>query len=353
MLFFGAGASKPLGIPTMAEFTETIIEGLESLPRLDPKEKMLKDYIPKVREIQATVRSFGLNPDIEAILSVLQGKAKPRKALEDFGAQVILFAEQYRNIAEDELALVAMTEIEEVIYKRCMQINHRLAVQLYGQLYDTIRDNLTIPVTNQGNHYFGQEALQRIFTTNYDLALETFLKSRKIGFDDGFHEDGVRDVAFDGQWSNGPVFLFKLHGSINYYLKEDGKVVRSDAPLETVDLYGRKIEGRRMIFPTGEKYATLSPYYEYLGQLRNALGNEWVCIVMGYSFRDVAINNAFLDGVRKNPRLHILILGPSANKIRDALHPNLQKNVHALNGAFGTNTLSPQAIVGELIRWTF
>src|SRR2546425_11764286 len=168
----------------MAEFTETIIAGLESPPPHDPKEKLIKDYIPRIREIQDTVRKFGLNPDIEAILSVLQGRVNPKKALNDIGPLITVFSQEFRNTADDTLASVAVTEIENLIYDTCMkQIKHELAVKLYGELWDSLTGNFSVRMGRNNIQWLGQSGIQRIFTTNYDSSVETFLKNRKIGFD--------------------------------------------------------------------------------------------------------------------------------------------------------------------------
>jgi hypothetical protein len=52
MLFLGAGASKPLGIPTMKEFTQAVLKDMDTRKR---------NYEPVVSSIQAGVRKFGLN----------------------------------------------------------------------------------------------------------------------------------------------------------------------------------------------------------------------------------------------------------------------------------------------------
>jgi hypothetical protein len=121
----------------------------------------------------------------------------------------------------------------------------------------------------------------------------------------------------------------------------DGQIVRSDAILESADAYGREIKGRIMIYPTGEKYATRRPFYENLGQLRLALANqaERVCVAIGYSFRDAAINNAFVDGVTMNPKIRIVWVTPTAQVKSKDLDPALQSRVITLNGTFGEESL--------------
>ena len=109
-----------------------------------------------------------------------------------------------------------------------------------------------------------------------------------------------------------------------------------------------------MIYPTGEKYASRSPFYEYLGQLRAALVAETLCIVVGYSFRDDAINNSFVDGVQKNRNLRILVLvlGPSANSVVGKFDDTVKHNAMALETSFGTKgSLAPQNIVDTLKSW--
>src|SRR2546426_4029358 len=107
MLFLGAGASKPVGIPTMKEFTQAVLKDME---------KRGVHYENLVASIQNDIsRKFEVEPDIEAVLTVLDGKAKPRKSLDNLAAQQITFPEEYRSIPEKDLALLAMNEIETSI----------------------------------------------------------------------------------------------------------------------------------------------------------------------------------------------------------------------------------------------
>jgi hypothetical protein len=111
---------------------------------------------------------------------------------------------------------------------------------------------------------------------------------------------------------------------------ENGKIVKSTARLKHTDLYGERVREQMMIYPMGEKYATRRPFYEALGQLRTALTQETLCIAIGYSFRDIAINNAFLDAIQVNSRLRILLISPSADRIRGTLDPRFQERTITL-----------------------
>jgi hypothetical protein len=333
----------------MAEFTETILARLES-GDASPRQRDLREYVQKIRQIQAAVRKLGFNADIESILTVLQGRSDPKKALAEIGPILNVFLADYQGLAPEKSASVAVTEIEDMIYSQCSQLDTNKAIELYEELWDYLSANLAVRA-NGGLRVIGPAALQKIFTTNYDRSLETFLVRRGISFSDGFQSEGV-DHVFTGQWGPGGTNLYKLHGSVNYYKREDGKIVRSDAPLGSVDAYNREIKGRMMIYPVGEKYASRSPFYEYLGQLRAALLAETACIVIGYSFRDPPINHAFVDAIPKNRKLQIVVLGPSATEVVERLDASIQNNVMAVNGTFGTKgSLAPQNIVDALKSW--
>ena len=61
-----------------------------------------------------------------------------------------------------------------------------------------------------------------------------------------------------------------------------------------------------MIFPTTEKYFSRNPYFNLLRKLREELmgtiKDKEHILVIGYSFRDPAINNAFYDAFKNIKR---------------------------------------------------
>jgi hypothetical protein len=333
MLFIGAGASAPLGIPTMEKFTETVVK--------DFKSKNLSAYIPMVRTIQKNVESIGLNPDIEAVLAVLNARASPRRAVKDIGPAVSNFLRGKSMPERDEKAALAVKRIKKIIFDRCMRVNRFDAIHHYGRLWDSLE-----AIPNEENQL--RIPYQRnVFTTNYDVAVEIFLRKRGVAFADGFGDRGT----FEGKWGLG-INLYKLHGSVNYYSNARGQIIRSEVVItEEKNIFGERMRGPMLIYPTGDKYATRSPSYDYLAQLRASLENEEACVVIGYSFRDVPILNAFTDAIRKNPRLRIILVSPSSRNVRARLPKLLQSHVFALNGSFGVDSL-PAKIAERVQNWS-
>jgi hypothetical protein len=128
-----------------------------------------------------------------------------------------------------------------------------------------------------------------------------------------------------------------LHGSVNYYKQEDGRIVKYPTSLDEEDMESERIIDNMMIYPIGEKYATITPYFEILSRFRNTLINEKVVIVIGYSFRDDPINNAFVDrAVRHRTSFKIILVDPMANDIIEYMPNVLQSLVTPVQAEFGS-----------------
>jgi hypothetical protein len=140
-----------------------------------------------------------------------------------------------------------------------------------------------------------------IFTTNYDLLIEQAFEAHRTPFFDGFvgadrpFFDNA-SVGADQSLSLPPRFarLWKLHGSINWYLDADGRVMRTHA-----------VGGeRRLIHPSHLKYdeSRQMPYLALLDRLRAFLGQRSARLVTcGYSFGDQHINSVMGDALQANP----------------------------------------------------
>ena len=62
-----------------------------------------------------------------------------------------------------------------------------------------------------------------------------------------------------------------------------------------------------MLYPIYEKYVTRDPYFTLYEYFRKSLSNEDILIVIGYSFRDLAINNTFSEWLRSKPECRLII----------------------------------------------
>jgi hypothetical protein len=176
-----------------------------------------------------------------------------------------------------------------------------------------------------------------IFTTNYDLLLEQAFEAIQGPFFDGFV--GVRRPFFDNASisanSEDPMparftRIWKLHGSVNWYMTSDDQVTRS----EQAD--GR----RRLIHPSHLKYdeSRQMPYLALQDRLRAFVGQRGALLITcGYSFSDRHINSVLAEALQANPTASLIamLFGPlegygAARKLA-ASHANLA--LYAQDGA--------------------
>jgi hypothetical protein len=305
----------------MKEFTKEI---LESVSKDEPEKKVLSSILARLDQ-------FGFkDPDVEAVMDVLTAAQDMARAKLSIGPRVIQFSEKSIILGYDETAKRILTKIEKLIESRCAKANFKVSDAYYQQFFDRAPGGKM--GTSSGVVPMG---FQHIFTTNYDLCIDSYL--RKHTCQNGFVDSSGYGRVFTGDWPGGNVTwtLCKLHGSVDWY--EVGGRITQLMVVPTASFYDEKIEGRMMVYPASEKYALSSPYAECLFYLRQRLRTEQYCVVVGYSFRDAPINNAFTDALRLNPNLRIFSLSPRAQTHVSELEEPLKSKVIPVNAEFGTD----------------
>ena len=137
-----------------------------------------------------------------------------------------------------------------------------------------------------------------IFTTNYDLSLEQALEEQLVPYFDGFvgsdsaflDLDSMVEDDLPPRWAR----LWKIHGSINWWMTAKQKIRRSRD----------KVGGEQLlIYPSHLKYdqSRQMPYLAMLDRLRVFLrSGQCVLVTCGYSFGDEHINATIAQGLSGN-----------------------------------------------------
>jgi SIR2-like domain len=151
-----------------------------------------------------------------------------------------------------------------------------------------------------------RENAVEIFTTNYDLLLEQALEEQRVPYFDGFvgSESAFLDLEsmakddLPARWAR----LWKIHGSINWWMTKKQKIRRSRD----------KVEGEQLlIYPSHLKYdqSRQMPYYAMLDRLGVFLrSGQCVLLTCGYSFGDEHINAYVRQGLSGNPNASCLAM---------------------------------------------
>lgn len=164
----------------------------------------------------------------------------------------------------------------------------------------------TLPTSDTPYHVLASwiQAISRdkpveIFTTNYDLLLEQALEEQRVPYFDGFvgsdsaflDLESMAEDDLPARWAR----LWKIHGSINWWMTAKDKIRRSRDHVAGEQL---------LIYPSHLKYdqSRQMPYYAMLDRLRVFLrSDQCVLLTCGYSFADEHINAYIGQGLAGNP----------------------------------------------------
>ena len=266
----GAGFSAPFKVPTMRPFLESFRNfALRKYPRL---ETALKNHLAKLES----------DGDIESLLSSLSKAEELDSALPSFDHM----NSELKQWADDSRSIKA--HLVSYIIERCEQFDREQA------------EEEIVPLLNRLNH---SKTLSEVhfFTTNYDRIMEYVTEYADIALDDGFGESKNDSVAPWTREFKNKFRLYKLHGSVTYYVDRQSapsnEFLRLDRgyPLPDPDFrlsrQGRALEPL-MVLPALEKEAMDDPYGYLTHIFTETLSKGGLLVTMGTSLRDVHLVSA-------------------------------------------------------------
>jgi hypothetical protein len=180
---------------------------------------------------------------------------------------------------------------------------------------EQVRAIVSVPLPHNDTPYhvlaswiqaIAREKPVEVFTTNYDLLLEQALEERRVPYFDGFvgsdsaflDLESMAEDDLPARWTR----LWKIHGSINWWMTARAKIRRSRD----------KVEGEQLlIYPSHLKYdeSRQMPYYAMLDRLGAFLrSDQCVLVTCGYSFSDEHINAYIAQGLAGNPNASCLAM---------------------------------------------
>lgn len=326
LLFLGAGVSVPSDLPTAEDLTKMLFV---SRPGESDATARLRGLLAVIRDYDtADIAKVGMSPqwDFRSSGAIYRGSESTYEDLFFLCQQITLWN---IGLSDNSLATSFMKSIEE-----------RAGVLLLGSNFDERLCDLAslgrklgayiesiVTETLRKKYIKGFDLIRElaqsadieqlnIITLNHDTLVEQFLSASGIAFADGF---GMRDG--DVRWSDdrvyadtgGRVRLFKLHGSIDWYLFQCEGVLRTAIFLGTDVAKAVDGAGKRLVAQTGVPsflsginksdayqrgiYTDIHfHFYELLRECDRIL-------MSGYGWGDTAINfrlDSWLDRSRAN-----------------------------------------------------
>jgi len=345
IIFLGAGVSRPIGIPTMPEFTKIF------------EKEIGENEIYKDIKNSTPIESF----DLEFLMTILDDLSKP-DPLETISPHTARFLikklDRERSIYfSDETKkkmLDLLSQSKKMIRKECLvrlKDNKSKLIEIYDNFFHKGFRSL---LERSPKHVSGDGKLKyipntKIFTTNYDTCVETYLNYHQVEFSDGVvrrYGSNIFDVgSYLGEGSR--VEFFKLHGSIDLF-KKDGQIKQfttASMPAGEVTSFGEEVGEEFLVYPietSGVRYTTQSPFLELLYLFRKRLSEDRLWIIIGSSCRDFTICSIMNDVLRtqrdkEHPK--IILIDPKPEEVLSNLErgdfSNLREQISSIKGKFG------------------
>jgi len=308
ILFLGAGVSKLFDVPDMMGFASIFNED----PRISESE-----IFKKIKE------TFGNGVDLEILMTVLEDLRKDKeRLLMSMSPQTAAF--MLKNTANSDYyleneevknqSMELIKDVKDVIRRECF----RPEVKCVDRILDVYDRFFNVASTYQSNVVRsgdGKITLPmdiRIFTTNYDRCIETYLGRRQVDFTQGLVQRFgyvIFDISTYDERS-GKVGLFKLHGTIDLF-NIDG-IVRQRKFMENL---GEEVVYYPIEF-SGYNHVIESPYLELFYLFRNRLRGDNTWIIIGSSLRDRTICSIMNDVIRLesiDQRPRVVLVTPDIN----------------------------------------
>ncbi len=238
---------------------------------------------------------FDNNVNIERLVGVLRDlKKKERNPIYPFIGNwneklIELAGERFRNIETFDRKLS-----EKIVDFVTLNKETEKRVSYYIKFYEFQREI---------------EASIRIFSLNYDQCVEK-AKLSEYDLECGFGEDDIWSAdRFNAKSITAGIYLYKLHGSIDWKRdKFKGNVlVKYDVPQSDAEL----------IFGTDAKLQSVDPFLFNVYELRNYSLLSKVIVIIGYSFNDPYVNDLLAQALNNLSSRNLLIVDPYSSSVNE------------------------------------
>ena len=296
ILLLGAGASVEAGVPDSCNMIEEIENLISSEPDWSEYRELYRYIKSSIFFADGLDGIFGDNVhfNIERLVNVLDElQKKERHELYPF---VGAWNPKLQEVAGDDFSNVHnfRKEIVQILRNKWVALPETEAAAYYKGF---------LRFQKQYQHPL------RVFSLNYDLCVEQTCGNTNV--QRGFSERRWDWRMFDETSEDDlPLLLYKLHGSLDWYFKNDQVQYSDSTPVIKDDEIA-------LIFGTSYKLQYLDPFLFLAYELRRwTLDSARIIICIGYGFSDDHINGILGQALRQNHERKLLaVTGPEHSGI--------------------------------------
>ena len=351
LVFIGAGASVPFGIPTMTGMVQQLEERMneQKNPPLNldfvVNQKLYQDIKSRLKyykdyDIESLITVLQDMIDFERIETRVLGNPSVHHFLaEGKGNDASKMVESLRLFSKEnrEEAAKLLKQVQNFVAESCNI--RKKPFEIYTEFFHSVLMkqvgmNSFKELAHGASHNTKKFNLI-VFTTNYDCVLEAYCDTLRFEYDCGESTNQKISIGKENtalySFDRDAFMIHKLHGSINWYRDENGRMCYASQPArigETMSL-GRRVAKELLIYPAYEKYTFREPFYQMFHYLKECLSTFYACYVVGYSFRDEDILGLFHNSMELNRNLSLYILDVNADSIGKKFS-NFSERVHTM-----------------------
>ncbi len=319
LVFLGAGVSATFGHPTMKEIVPEFEKQLNGESRAF--------YAGVWKTLEAAYQYI----DLETVFSVID-RIAANYSFVDLGPVAVFHSARYFGIEsataqlrptknDVELAQIVRTEFRRFVKNQFQVRPERLGdiESYYGHFFELLAKHREQSESLYGSSSGFDFLRWPIFTTNYDLNLETFFELKGIALNAGATPERQQMVMNPSSLDRDDLILVKLHGSLNW-IKVGDRIRIETMPSEaeyTVD--GQRVQGEVVLYPVVGKELYRHPYLDLFRIFKKELNRTKTWVVAGYRFNDEVIRQMFIDAysyekkmILIHPRPQPILEGPLA-----------------------------------------
>lgn len=363
VLFVGAGASAPLGLKPTQPFLELLIQELPKLILKGFRIEMGEKSQTSLNQVFAqAAQHFEVDlPDSEVVLDYLNYLNKACDKLNSLPAIFMHLAKTGGNTGFHgqwgDMFSQLQAHIQKIIVEHYSTVDGKLASKIYKPLLNLLcRQGQALP----------------IYTTNYDWAFEHLAEANEA---DLYIEDGFMKTPTGERWARQAfdtfhcrpqkinLVLFKLHGSTSWYKEEAPPHSIRKFPRAAPELAGSRAA---LIYPTQIKTQATQeePFQTAYAYFRETMMHANLGIIIGFSFRDSAINETIRYALANNSNLKLAVIEPKINKRKGGALSQLvdklgigqewKRRMRVIKGKFGDESFvykEVESTVQKLDQW--
>ena len=195
-------------------------------------------------------------------------------------------------------------------FARVRELRTKIVAQL-------VSDWVHLQNYDSADYYEGIIKLQRawgtplhVFSLNYDMCVERVCRTHACNVNRGFEKSEDGETVWnwlqmeDEERSVDPIYLYKMHGSLDWRRTKNGELIALDEPKP-----GDSVDDYQLIFGTSYKLRYDDPFLYFVYCLRRFAIEAKVIVSVGYSLQDDHVNKilerAMHAGVQKKHFVHV------------------------------------------------